>query len=315
MKNVPIFLAIIAGIALSSCSPQFATHYVSIPKGELDDFLSYRQKKTIPLVSAHRGGGEYTGFPENAIQSFEYILRYTPAIIECDVAMTKDSVLILMHDNTLDRTTTCAGSVGENTWADIQTCYLEDNKGRETPFKVPLYKDVLIWAKGKAVITVDVKRGVPYEWIIRYIQDAKAQDYAAVITYNLQDARKVYDLDSNLMISVSIRDEEELQKILDAGIPPKNIIAFTGTREPSPKLNRKLHELNILAIFGTLGGLDKKAAAVSKKKSKEMYRQCIEDGADILATDRPIEASKAIRKLIPRQSEQMRYFNSKINKK
>lgn len=298
---------------LAACSPRFETNYISVPDGELDDFLSYRDERTLPLVSAHRGGGAYTGFPENAIQSFEYILRYTPAIIECDVAMTKDSVLILLHDNTLDRTTTCTGQVAQSNWNDIQSCYLEDNKGRETPFKVPTFEQTLAWSKNKAVLTVDVKRGVPFREIINRIEQYEAEDYAAVITYNLQDAKLLYDSNPNLMLSISISDETKLQETLQTGIPPKNIIAFTGTRAPSPDLNKKLHELGILTIFGTLGSLDKQAAASSRKKSIEMYRQYIEDGVDILATDRPIEAAKAIRKLVPKKSTQLQYFKSQKN--
>ncbi len=262
------------------------------------------------MVSAHRGGGEYAGFPENALESFQYLLSKTPTILEFDVAMTKDSVFILMHDNTLDRTTTCTGEVKDKTWAEIKPCYLEDNEGRETPFKVPLYADALQFIKGKAIATVDVKRGVPYEKIVEYIVNYKAEDYAAVITYNLPDAQKVHRLNPDLMISVTIRDEKELQQTLDGGIPPKNIIAFTGTREANPALYKKLHELGILTIFGTLGGHDEKAEKMSKKESKAMYQQFVQSGVDILATDRPIEAAKAIRKLTPKDSKQLQYFKN-----
>jgi len=305
MKNlIWIFL-----VLLAACSPRFETNYLAIPNGELDDFFSFQSDKQVPLVSAHRGGGEYAGFPENAIQSFEYILRNTPAIIECDVAMTKDSVLLLMHDNTLDRTTTCTGAVNATTWAAIQNCYLEDNAGRGTPFRVPKFADVLQWADGKTVLTVDVKRSVPLEKIVQQIEANDAEDYAAVITYNLRDAKKIYDLNPNLMLSISIYDEAKLEETLRTGIPADNIIAFTGTRQPSPALNQKLHELGIVTIFGTLGGYDEQAEAAGRK-GKLLYRQCVENGVDILATDRPIEAAKAIRKLMPKESPQFQYFRS-----
>lgn len=307
MKWQVVFL-IVGMLVDVSCSPRFDSTYITVPTGELDDFLSYRQGSQVPLVSAHRGGGEYSGFPENALESFQYILRYTPAILEFDVAMTKDSVFILMHDNKLDRTTTCMGEVKDKTWAEIQSCYLEDNDGKETPFRVPLYADALKFIKGKAVATVDVKRGIPYEKIVEYIEKNQAEDYAAVITYNLPDAQKVYRLNHKLMISITIRDEKELQQTLDAGIPPANILAFTGTREANPALYQKLHELGILAIFGTLGGIDEKAAKMSKQEGAEMYRQFVKSGVDILATDRPLEAAKAIRKLTPKQSVQLQYF-------
>lgn len=293
---------------LTACNPKFSTNYIHVPQGQLDDFLSYQKGKQVPLVSAHRGGGEYPGFPENALESFQYVLSKTPTILEFDVAMTKDSVLMLMHDNTLDRTTTCTGAVKDKTWSEIQPCYLEDNQGHKTPFKIPLYADALKFIKGKAIATVDVKRGVPYEKIVEYIEQYHAEDYAAVITYNLQEALNVYHLNPKLMISITIPDEQTLQETLDASIPPSNIIAFTGTREANPNLYQKLHELGILTILGTLGDIDKKAKKMSAKESQAMYRQFIENGVDILATDRPIEAAKAIQKLVPKQSAQLQYF-------
>jgi glycerophosphoryl diester phosphodiesterase len=292
----------------AACSPRFGSSYITIPTGGLDDFLSYQREQQIPLVSAHRGGGEYAGFPENALESFQYILSKTPAILEFDVAMTKDSVLLLLHDNTLDRTTTCSGNIKEKNWSEIQACYLEDNDGRKTSFQIPLYEDALQFIKGKAIATVDVKRGVPLEKIVAYIEEHEAVDYVAVITYNLNDAAKIYRLNPKLMISITIRDDKELQQTLDTGIPPTNIIAFTGTTAANPALYQKLHELGILTIFGTLGGMDEKAEKMSRKESQVMYRQLIESGVNILATDRPIEAAKAIRKITPRKSVQLQYF-------
>lgn len=303
-----LIVVIYALCLFTACSPRFGSSYITVPAGGLDDFLSYQHEQQIPLVSAHRGGGDYAGFPENALESFQYILNKTPAILEFDVAMTKDSIFMLMHDNTLDRTTTCSGEVKDKTWLEIQSCFLEDNSGRATPFKVPLYADALQFIRGKAIATVDVKRGVPYEKIVAYIEKYKAEDYAAVITYNLKDARKVYDLNPKLMISITIRNDQELQQTLDAGIPPANILAFTGTDVAKPALYRKLHELGILTIFGTLGGMDEKAEKMSHKENKELYRQLIKNGVDILATDRPMQVAKAIRKITPKQSVQWQYF-------
>ncbi|MGX7835704.1 glycerophosphodiester phosphodiesterase family protein, partial [Campylobacter fetus subsp. venerealis] len=83
---------------------------------EARDFYSWTSDR-IPMVSAHRGG-PYPGFPENAIETFANVLEYTPAIIELDVAMTKDGVLVLMHDDKLDRTTTGKGSVSDATYSE-----------------------------------------------------------------------------------------------------------------------------------------------------------------------------------------------------
>ena len=67
------------------------------------------------MVSVHRGGGERKGFPENCLESFDYISKKMSCLIECDIEMTKDSVMVLMHDKTLDRTSTGRDLVVNNT--------------------------------------------------------------------------------------------------------------------------------------------------------------------------------------------------------
>src|SRR5690606_27567874 len=126
---------------------------------EAYDFYTWSSDR-IPMVSAHRGG-PYPGFPENAIETFANILKFTPSIIELDVAMTRDSVLVLMHDDELDRTTNGTGKVEEVTFEYIQGLLLEDNHGNLTEFKVPTLKEALVWSKGKALLTVDIKQSVP----------------------------------------------------------------------------------------------------------------------------------------------------------
>lgn len=105
------------------------------------EFYSWAPDR-VPLVSAHRGG-PYPGYPENSIEAFEHVLRHTPAILEFDVALTKDSVLVLMHDNTLDRTTTGKGKVIDHTYQEIQELFLVDKEGTITDFKVPTLDEVL----------------------------------------------------------------------------------------------------------------------------------------------------------------------------
>lgn len=282
-------------------------HYLKFKKeGDLQRFLHYDENR-IPMISAHRGGRNIKGYPENAIATFDYVLSQTPAIIEFDVSMTADSVLILMHDKTIDRTTNGSGPVLAQNWEDMKDLRLKDDFGTLTTFKIPLFAEVLQWAKDKTVLTVDVKRGVPYEKVIALIEEYEMEEYAAVITYNANAAQKVHQLNPNLMISVGIRSQEDLDRLVEYGVPTKNMIAFTGTRESDPAVYQLLHEKGILCILGTLGNLDKSAAA----KGDHIYPKFVEKGADILATDRPLEASKAIENTIDYNSPKMKFFKSK----
>ncbi|SMD41622.1 glycerophosphoryl diester phosphodiesterase [Aquiflexum balticum DSM 16537] len=257
----------------------------------------------IPLVSAHRGG-PYQGFPENSLEAFENVIQHTSAIIEFDVAITKDSVLVLMHDNTVDRTTNGKGKVIDLTFEEIRSLNLVDKDGIETDFLVPTLEEVLNWGKGKVLFTVDIKRDVPFEMVVEAIKSQQAEPYAAVITYNVESAKKIYNLHSELMLSVTIRNDEELKKIDESGIPSENIIAFTGVSSRLPAFNDILHQRGIYTILGVMGNLDNSA----KARGDEVYVGLVQRGADILATDRPIEAAKAIQNLIPEESSKKKYF-------
>jgi len=277
------FLSVFFIAALSGCAPKT---YLRNVKREIFQYSS----ASTPLISAHRGGGDYAGYPENCIESFDWLAKQMPVIIECDISMTQDSMLIMMHDDALERTTTGSGKIREVTWDYCQSLRLEDNKGTLTVYKIPTLAQVLKWGKDKVTFTLDVKRSVPFEKVVELVKQNHAHNYAAIITYNVQDAAKVHRLDSEVMISVTIRNTEEYQRHHDLGIPDNRMIAFVGTREPNAELCRFLHEKGIRCILGTLGNLDKMAAA----RGDQVYKEFVKQGADIMSSDRPLEAWKVI---------------------
>jgi len=283
-------ILILSGLLLLifSCRTSLST-YLEAPEQGLPRKVSYGEEN-LPMVSAHRGGRYYKGYPENSIELFAFTSSQVEAIIECDVNMSKDSVLLLMHDRSLDRTTTGEGKVREKNWKEIRKLKLVDDFGNLTDYRVPSLKETLKWAEDKVWLTLDVKRGVPYKMVIDLVQQMKAQSYAAIITYSFDAAKEVYGLDSTLLISVGIRDEESLGRYKQSEIPMDNLIAFTGTREPDPSIYKALHEEGVICMLGTLGNLDKQV----QTKGEHLYKNFRKRGADILATDRPLEAFKAL---------------------
>lgn len=243
-----------------------------------------------PLISAHRGGA-YPGFPENCIETFENTLSYTNALIECDINVTKDGQLVLMHDDKVDRTTDGTGYVDGLTLDELKEMKLRDNEGNISGFTVPTLKEVLEWAKAKpALVSLDVKKGVDLEKVIRLIEELGAEDNVTVIVYNAENAEKVYALNPSLMISITIRNKDEFLRIKEAGIPAENVIAFTGVRLLEESHYKMLHREGIFCILGTIGNLDRRAV----KRGDDIYSELVERGVDILATDRPIEAARAL---------------------
>ncbi|MCB0642594.1 MAG: glycerophosphodiester phosphodiesterase family protein [Phaeodactylibacter sp.] len=266
------------------------TTEVSTPKAQTLRFSSLSElqaalhwtPETVPMISAHRGG-PVPGFPENCIPTFEHTLSITPAMLEMDISRSRDGQLFLLHDNTLDRTTTGSGPAGDHNWEQLQELRLVDNEGNATDFKIPTLQEVLEWGRGKCLMSLDIKQGVPLKEVIEAVEAAKAEHSVVLITYNNLDAEAIHRFNPDLMISASIRNFDELKRFQDTGVPLQNVIAFTGTRTKEKAFYDKLHALGIRCILGTLGNLDKSAAA----KGNSLYEQWHALGADIFATDRP----------------------------
>lgn len=81
-------------------------------------------KAKTPSIWAHRGGSYVNGkakYPENTLPAFIAAAKkgYT---LETDVQLSKDGVPFILHDATLDRTTTCTGNAEAKTWAELSAC-------------------------------------------------------------------------------------------------------------------------------------------------------------------------------------------------
>ncbi len=105
------------------------------------------------LVTAHRG--DWRNAPENSIQAIKNCIEMGVDIVEIDVRMTKDSVLVLMHDKTLDRTTTGEGSVSDWTLDSLQTINLKNGCGVATHHKIPTLEEAMQVIHGKILVNLD----------------------------------------------------------------------------------------------------------------------------------------------------------------
>jgi len=265
-------------------------HYVSfVTTEELQTYLRWTPERP-PLIAAHRGG-PMPGFPENCIATFKNALSYAPCLIECDVRKSKDSILVMMHDRTLDRTTTGKGNVSEYTLNELKKLKLRDNAGEVTAYRIPTLAEILEWARDKAIVELDIKRSVTPEEVVAIIQEKHAESYTIVITYDIQQALHYHKLNPKLTISASAKGIKGTRNLLNSGIDSKNLLAFVGVYEPPEDVYRLLHDHGIRAILGTMGNLDRKAS----RHGFQIYNQLFKDGADILATDNVLLAAKAVR--------------------
>ncbi len=262
-----------------------------VKNSALIESFRFDKDNVAPLISVHRGGVGLANYPENCLETLEYVNDSIFAVFEIDVAKTQDGILVLMHDNTLERTTTGTDKLEIYTFEELQALNLVDDFGNETKFKIPKFTEVLAWAKKKqAILTVDIKRSVDVAEVIEAIREQQAEDISVIITYDVKQAVRAYQLAPDLLLSVSARNQEELDWLLETAIPIENMLAFTGTRLSDVNLYDKLHELGIQTMLGTLGNLDKQAEA----RGDDLYMTWHKLGIDVFATDRPFQAAAAL---------------------
>lgn len=268
-----------------------APHYLSFKSAKkLKQFFAFNPQKTI--ISGHRGTIEF-GLPENAIASFEKVLAHTPAFFEIDPRLTKDSVIILMHDATLDRTTNGTGKVSDYTWAELQHLRLKDKNGQLTEHGIPTLEDVIIWAKGKTILNLDQK-GVPPNMYLSLIEKYDATSFIMITVHSPEQAKVFLSRNKKLMLSAHIKTKEVFYKYQQSKVPFDSMIAYIGPdiKAENQQLYRLLNDKGVMCMISAAPSYDKLATI---DKRAEAYRAIIADGASIIESDFPIEVSNALK--------------------
>lgn len=234
-----------------------------------------------PTVSAHRGGVA-PGFPENALETFARTAARVPRVLlETDVRLTRDSVLVLLHDDGLDRTTTGAGAMADASLDALRRLALRDPDGQPTAFRVPTLAEALAWGRGRAVFTLDPKLDVPPRLLVRALREARAEGYAVVITYTPEQYAEYVALAPDLVYSVTVDGAATLDRLLAVpGANPCRWIAFVGTDAPNRALNERLRRLDVRTMQGVFGEAEADARAQGPSRLAPLRNAAV----DVVAT-------------------------------
>ncbi len=146
-----MIVLLLAPILLTGCGGGFSDK----PECQADSLREriLSRDTSAVLVVAHRGDWRYA--PENSIAAIEHSIAAGVDIVELDLQMTRDSVLILMHDGTLGRTTTGKGRVCDWTLDSVRTLRLKNGCGIRTKHQIPTLEEALSVSKGRVLVNLD----------------------------------------------------------------------------------------------------------------------------------------------------------------
>ena len=177
---------------------------------------------TPPWIIGHRGFKKK--YPENTLAGFRAAMDTGVPMIELDVTLSRDRKLVVIHDDTLDRTTNGHGPVGDQTLEQLKrldagSWFHSDFKGERLPQLV----EVLKMVKGRGMINIEIKSNAyeshhPPDAIEKQVVDLVMQENAAdkilISSFNAEILQQISEIAGRpelALISSEPADEHTLE--------------------------------------------------------------------------------------------------------
>ncbi len=226
MKNSRIIKYLIIILFVAACKNKGEDKSSSPDvKSQVIAKIANKAKNHI-LVCAHRS--YHKNAPENSLQSITNAIDANIDFVEIDVRTTKDKLLVLMHDDTINRVTTGKGLVKDYTYAELQAFDLKIGDS-VTNQKIPLLEDALKLAKGKVIPNLDLK-AVDYKQLYNMLVKHNMQHEVISFIGKKQKVMEMLEIDSLyavLPISKTMDDMEFYYKNTKSSLQHFNDDTYT----------------------------------------------------------------------------------------
>jgi len=229
------------------------------------------------LVASHRA--THNVYPENSLKAIQESIRLGVDIIEIDVKVSSDGIPFLMHDRTMDRTTTGKGDPEELTWEELQKLSIVD-KGKKTSYRIPSLEAALELADGKILVDLDLKT----DRLDRIIEVVKRLDMKESVFFFEDDytaLSHIQSADKDFMIMPRAQSVGQADTAITMFDPPVVHIDFSFYTTECVQL---IKNSNARIWINALGDCDKDLLA---GKTKQVLKKLLGNGATIIQTDEP----------------------------
>ncbi len=173
-------------------------------------------------VIGHRGAAGHA--PENTFAAFDRGLEMDVDGVETDLRATRDGVIVLLHDATLDRTTNGTGAVAELMWSDVRAlnaaARFREGKHDFGEQRVPRLDDFLDRYAGRTTYRLEIKaRGVE-DAALRAVRARSLMDHVVFTSFSLDSVRALRRAAPDAQIAHLLSapfDAAAIDAALDAG--------------------------------------------------------------------------------------------------
>ena len=254
-----------------------------------------------PLVFAHRGGAALA--PENTVVAFDNALAFGADGLELDVHLSRDGVVVVHHDRTLERTTNLRGPVAERTAAELARADAGHTfrHGDAFPFRgrgigVPTLAEVLArYCDVPITIELKVNNFEMARATVAVVRAADAFDRVCLGSFGLRVLRAARAFEP--AIATSAAREEVRWALYRSWVRwPVSRVAYGGYQVPEHAGRTRVVSPRFIeaARRAQLG------VQVWTVDDEDDARRLLGWGADALITDRPDRIVPAVRQLEPR---------------
>lgn len=232
------------------------------------------------VVIAHRAAHETA--PENSLAAIKTAIELGCDYVELDVRKTKDGKLVLMHDSSVDRTSTGKGKVDQLTFDEIRKLTLKGPQGNLHPDeKVPTFEEALALCQGKIGLYLDHKAGNPQELleVVRKYDMLKS----TIVYSSLEKLREFKKLEPALWIMPDHPEDLTQMEAWAKDLHPETMDG--GLHRWTKEQVETAHKLHVEVWVDILGPFDTEAG----------YKHGLELGVDAIQTDHPAAVLKFLK--------------------
>jgi len=237
------------------------------------------------MIAGHRGVGGRQGkmAPESTLSAIRAAIALGLDFVEVDPRPTADGVLVVLHDSTVDRTTSGRGKLDEMTFAAARKLRVRSDSfyGDFGCDRIPTLQEVLELCRGRITVLIDAEKTSRIDLIVRAVATADARDWVVFNACDLSKINEALALDPRIRVMIRPKSVESIASDFHASSRRPTIVQLGPSllREGAPVV----HALGARVLTNVFDE-DERADATG---DWSVYRAAINSGADILQSDRP----------------------------
>ncbi|MCJ7842748.1 glycerophosphodiester phosphodiesterase [Lederbergia sp. NSJ-179] len=238
-------------------------------------------------IFAHRGSSGT--HPENTIAAFQEAIRLGVDGIELDIQLTKDHELVVIHDYTLDRTTSGSGKVEDYTVEELKAFDAGSKFSSEFAGEtIPTFREVLALLQGTNIeLNIEIKKRVEEDTgiekkMIRELEEFHYLQESIISSFNHDSLKRVMALNQNLECAILYTKKME---------QPWQYATHIGAKALHTYLPETDHEMIIEA---QQNGFPVRVFTINKDEDLESFFQAKVAG---IFTDFPEKAMNLLKKV------------------